>query len=610
MSNPSTTTPPDTASASGWNWWLWGGVALAVIVLLGLVSGDSGCSSSPQRPGSGQSAANQPTISDDLFDSATETLDRLEQFDTEPALRLVLDRLNQWIELEKPTDPWKLDPLVSTLPDEPPGLANVKPLKSAAALRFTNEDGNHLLETNWLRNIARVARGNQADDLSRAQQLFDWTIRNIQLDDYPSRLEAEGDAPDMALTVRDVLLFGHGDYVHRAWVFMLLARQENLDVVLLATPSKRQPHGLRPWLPALLHEDKLYLFDTELGLPIPGKDGQSIATLDQVRDDDSLLRALDLPDEEYGMQADDLKDVVALIEASPEYLSHRMQVVEARLAGDRKVVLSVDASALAKRLEEQSGVNRVKLWAHPYDVILERQTLPPQQWQPLRRQMMPFMVRFPKPRRNNDIRQGLGQDEHPLFMGQAHDQAAADRAPLEYQACSLWMGRVLHFKGMYTGDGANDGASTHYMEVRVADAQLEETIDKFVESMQFPDPRLSEAFRQSLEMAIPEAKQHASYWLGLAANERGNHSVAVDYFKVRTLEHSPDGPWTYGARYNLARTYEDQASELSKQQPEEAAALRRQAIELLEKDDSPQAHGNKLRARRLSGQLLTAAAAT
>ena len=51
-------------------------------------------------------------------------------------------------------------------------------------------------------------------------------------------------------------------------------------------------------------------------------------------------------------------------------------------------------------------------------------------------------------------------------------------------------------------------------------------------------------------------KQDASYWSGLIAYQRGNYPAAVDYFARRTLEFMPDGPWTDGARYNLARTFE------------------------------------------------------
>ena len=59
---------------------------------------------------------------------------------------------------------------------------------------------------------------------------------------------------------------------------------------------------------------------------------------------------------------------------------------------------------------------------------------------------------------------------------------------------------------------------------------------------------------------------------------------------MQTLEAVPNGPWTDGARYNAARCYEA-LGELEK------------AIELLETGDSPQQHGNLLRAKMLRAQL-------
>jgi len=85
-----------------------------------------------------------------------------------------------------------------------------------------------------------------------------------------------------------------------------------------------------------------------------------------------------------------------------------------------------------------------------------------------------------------------------------------------------------------------------------------------------------------------QAKQDASYWLGLLAFQRANYSSAIDYLARRTLEVMPDGPWSSGAQYNLARCYEA---------ADEPAA----AAELYQSDtDSPGYHGNLLRARWLS----------
>jgi TolA-binding protein len=57
-------------------------------------------------------------------------------------------------------------------------------------------------------------------------------------------------------------------------------------------------------------------------------------------------------------------------------------------------------------------------------------------------------------------------------------------------------------------------------------------------------------------MLIFRGKYDASYWLGLIAYERGNWASAIDYFQRRTLGAVPDGLWSAGARYSLARTYE------------------------------------------------------
>ena len=58
------------------------------------------------------------------------------------------------------------------------------------------------------------------------------------------------------------------------------------------------------------------------------------------------------------------------------------------------------------------------------------------------------------------------------------------------------------------------------------------------------------------------------------------------------LDASPDGPWTNGARYNLARCYE-QMGQLDKAQ------------QLYLIDESPQRHGNLIRARRLEKKIRT-----
>ena len=78
-----------------------------------------------------------------------------------------------------------------------------------------------------------------------------------------------------------------------------------------------------------------------------------------------------------------------------------------------------------------------------------------------------------------------------------------------------------------------------------------------------------------------EAKQAASYWLGLIFFEQQDYPNAIDFLANRTLGTETRTPWADAARYNLARTYE-------------AAGDTAKAIELYQSDTtSPQSHGNQ-----------------
>ena len=89
--------------------------------------------------------------------------------------------------------------------------------------------------------------------------------------------------------------------------------------------------------------------------------------------------------------------------------------------------------------------------------------------------------------------------------------------------------------------------------------------------------------------AFQQVRSDAAYWLGLVFMEQKKFDSAMFYFDKMTLAANPDGPWSNGARYNLARTYE-------------ATGNLPEAIKLYQGDKSPQRYGNKLRAERLKRQ--------
>jgi hypothetical protein len=230
----------------------------------------------------------------------------------------------------------------------------------------------------WLAAHESEIGADSAEQLATGYRLFDWTVRNIQLDDLMPYADdaavapaASGQAQEATLPAAlraltgpgyrfdpsQILLYGRGDMWQRMRIFTLLARQQGLDVVTLAFPGRTIPPRPRPWASALLLKDQLYLFDMRLGLPIPGKEPQGIATLQQVLDDPSLLSQLDIDDKNtYRVEKADLAEVSALLDVVAANLSQRMQHAEAQLAGDHRTLLTVSLTPLRERLRACRGI--------------------------------------------------------------------------------------------------------------------------------------------------------------------------------------------------------------------------------------------------------------
>ena len=354
---------------------------LVALLLCGL-GVPAGCEAQPSGKSAHRGPAAQTRSQAGLFDSVADNLDRLEDYDTNQIFAQICDRLNQWYLQEKPKHSWQSDPLLAEL-SEP--MRKSLPLKMLDSMQFYRPDARYLQETVWLRDASRQARADQFNDLDVAQRLFDWTVRNIQLesdDVYATRQNI----PHRPL---HTLLLGLGTARERAWVFTLLARQQGLDVVLLGIGEPGGPLA-EPWLPALVAGDQLYLFDGRLGLPIPGPEGRSVATLAEVAADDALLRKLDLDaDHPYPAKAEDFQQVTAYVEASPWALSKRMALVESRLTGKHKLALTSPGVALAERVKKIPHVAGAKLWPWPFEVSAAQAKISGDEMQP--REMWVFL---------------------------------------------------------------------------------------------------------------------------------------------------------------------------------------------------------------------------
>ena len=126
-------------------------------------------------------------------------------------------------------------------------------------------------------------------------------------------------------------------------------------------------------------------------------------------------------------------------------------------------------------------------------------------------------------------------------------------------------------------------AKHHYMLARPGVEQMKEHIDELAAT--YYEQTKAQPPVPQIAMTMIQRKQDATYWLGLISYDEKEYTTAEEYFDRMTLKVFPKGPWTDGARYNLARTYE-------------ASGKTAEAIKIYESDESPQRFGNQLRARR------------
>jgi tetratricopeptide (TPR) repeat protein len=491
------------------------------------------------------------------------------------ALQQIVERANQWFRSRPPAGKdWKREPLLTPVVDQIPkapsqlegptlenykrAVASLERLISSVELRdgvFTDWEGRLLAEAAWLRDVAQWARGGADTDDKVAAALFDWTIRNVQLDPTSTPfIDRDGKAPaEPADTIHrpwQAMVYGHGSAADRAWVFIELLRQQNIDSAIIR-PLEAEPDRT-PLLVGAFIGDELQLYDPQLGLPLRNADG-SIATLAQVAADDGLLRQFDVDGEyAYGLAAEQMKGVEALVVASPLQLSRRAAELESALEGENYVKLAADPQAIAERLKKLPEVKQVELWAQPFQSYV---------------------------------------DQHTIILP-SRALAVEEFAPLAEQPL-LWKGRVLHLQGNkgVRGEERNDPL-----------AQPRNGHEEAVVLYQNEKVRPGNATLNKLEPAkrqvYADSKAAAAYWLGLLSYDRGNYEIALNWLGDRTLDQNRSSRWANGARYNLARTYE-------------ALGNREEAIKLLESDpqEAPQRHGNLLRAKQLAEEEQTEAPA-
>lgn len=507
---------------------------LAVFVV-GPLAGCTESATTPTAPSEVAQKAERETLGRHLLASGADMLDGLDSFveggsdfretTTEDAVKQTVRRLNEGLAL---LDACRTD-------DD----------------QLTVDDGKVLREIVWLRDAARFAVGDTTDPLARAEKLFDWTVRNIQLipDDAP--------APErLPFLPWHTLVFGKGTALDRAWLFQLLARQQGLDVVLLAYADTKDVAAPHWWCPALVLDaasgdgkaPRLHLFEPRWGVPIPGPRGQGVATLEQVAGDDKLLRALDIDAEHpYPVKSADLKRLVALVETSSVYRSPRFAKLEQALSGQDKLVLSFDHDGLSAKLKQAPQLGGIVDW--PLRDVRYSASREKEPYDKLSELLRPFN------RRPTDLETGRTIGLPPL-----------------------WRARVRHVSGKY------------YENMAETDPELRRLgINRWYQVARPAEDDLGPLRLDTVNWEyIHRMKGHATYWLGLVAYDLGNYDTATTFLKLILADPTNVG-WVPGARYNLGRTYEAQAAAARdeaerKRLRDEAAAVYRKTFQELSPD--------------------------
>jgi len=525
-----------------------------------------------------------PQDSQRMLQNIADNLQRLADYgppgagEQKDIMEQVVERLNDWSPQNKQDVVWQRDDLIASLPPE----LQKGVLERAAEKKYDPFDAFFLREAVWLRDAAATAAATAGapgvpqyyptnDDRQKAAAIFDWTVRNIQLDSDEKPAGSAAQPGRFALRPWEVLLMGHGTAMERTWLFMLLARQQHLDVVLLATPDPKSPNQFRVWAPAHLHQGQLYLYDMGLGVAVPGAKGHGIATLKEAAEDESILAQLDLEGAAYPVRSKDIQKVLALAEADIPYLSQRFKLVEANLTGDRKIVLSTAPSQLARRLQSSPHVQALRIWPWPIVSGAERMSADDAAKKAFARDWtilsMPLVKHTPK-----IVEEGRESEDEPKVVV---------RQRIIYP---LWSARQRHFQGRYNApdkrgagvesDAAQESAKSLYLDAREA-----------IEGVRGPN---AAAVPDERRKWMEDMRDFATYWLGLVNYDQGEFAVANQYFEA-ILKEGAKNRFYPGTLYNLARTrlVEGKTAE---------------AIQLFENPAVSMPQGCRLRAKWLKGK--------
>ncbi len=530
-------------------------------------------------------------------------LSRYVELNPEKARRQVAYHLNRWDETSSGGDQVagatsRRDVTPETL-EMLETISHLMPTDKAVELvnqpQFVTSDANHLrdaylfrqvaewvdrdssddpLLAEWLDDLGKTASEESVARLRTATRLFDWTIRNIAYEPLvPIDPAPPGPQFPFGMTFRGAgyrqsqylaLWHGSGDALQRAGVFTQLCRQAGIESAILGLP--REGTGeIQPWCVGVRIGESIYLFESGLGMYVPGPGQVGIATLAEARRDASVMRRLNVAGfYDYPFTKDDVQQCVALLNVIPEAMGSRMQRLEQGLTGNRRLSLYVDVAAQSQQWDAVSGISGVRLWDIPLLAEVYRATLE------------------------------RAMERDPMLMFWQVSRWAILDAEVGASK-QLAEGRWTHLQGEFDDDDdeGRKGARTLYLSQRAPEFEIEDLRIDVELQIQYGirrdlgiSPEVYDRQVQQIQALMRQGKRTATYWLSLVQYDDARFDTAENWFDARVLTEEQSSMWDPAARYNLARCLE-RTGDIAR------------AIELYKTNGDPQEHGNRIRARLL-----------
>jgi hypothetical protein len=525
----------------------------------------------------------------DAVDKAMPFLPMLLRLDRGPIMRDFVNQVNSWAISQPEVSPWSKSKLLEKLPPE---LVATDFCKRLDRIEFAELESEYLAQCKLMKDVGRwvlerpyrdslfapwlaekMAMLPESDAilLEQTMKLFDWTVRNVAL---------EGSAKDIEALIRDPgfpisdlgsgyralpwqsMIFGRGDALQKSRVFTQLLFQQGISSVILSLPDTSPGSSEKDrllWCIGVPIADEIYLFEMRLGIPLPLADQAAVATLREARSNPAVLRRAKLPGRfDYPVSADDLKNVVALLDIEPFAIGQAMKALEGRLAGEARMKLSIDADKIAEDIRSIEPTLETELWNLPWLSQLY----------------------------NRNLRDRIG-DLSPFSLKYMAEFGAYLNESIVQQA------RMAHFQGNFETTVDAIGAPRRYMTIRIDEATLAKLAHDTDVQRELQVLRRSNEKQEEFQFRVQQAQQFyrtakldSNAFLGFLQFDLDNIDAATDWLDNRLLQIEGTERWKAQARYLLGRCCEAQGQNT-------------EAIGWYKSEGSLQEAGNRIRIRLL-----------